>query len=993
MPVLFISHSSKDDARVDALADWLRANGFSDIFVDHQSIAGGAKWPEALRASAGSCRVVICFVTSNWLASPECFNEFGAAWYMGKRIIPLFLLPASTKLNEEAKTRLDRVRAEDQGIDLKSCMPARGALAIDADQNVAKSLKTGLRAAGAHSRVGLDPEAFDIDLKLRPTPFPGLSSFGDDDADAALFYGRSREIADVLEELRKVRAERDLRPLVILGASGAGKSSLLKAGIIPRLRREAPAWLPLRTFRPGADPLLNFAEALARTFVDFGRSDAHGVIRDRLMDVWSKAERANKGELTPSGLAALEAALEAEGQGLRNAAGRPNASILISVDQAEEVARADDKSGEALADYLRAALETTSSPWQLALTIRTDSFPELQSHRRFQNLKARGYDLRALPVFRFDSVVEEPAKRYGVEVDTVLVDALMDDAPKEDALPLLAFALQRLWRQYATSGKLTKDNYDKVGGLNGLIEDAAERALRGLEPEQDVPLPSAPPVKRRVELGASTFVPALVQISDQGATIRRVAAWTGFSDEQQELLSGFDRWRLVVRKGEADGGTVEVAHEALFREWSRLKTWLKPERARLEVLRSLQMDAASWDRNGRDTAFLNHKDRKRLGEATEVLGIERYRQRLGQRELDYVADCQAAERLAHHQTRRVQALVGTLAALLALAGVGWWRQDFLRDQYYWRAKMGPHALTVAQEKEKAANPGSDFKECATGCPTMIVVPAGKFMMGSPESEKDRSKDEGPPHEVTIAKPIAVGKTELTFAEWDACVAAGACAKVPDQGWGRGNQPVINVSWEDARQYVAWLSRITGKEYRLLSEAEWEYAARAGNSGRYGRLSMRRQEIVHTEGQQQIPAGGYFDDGQYVPFSDKTPGSKERYSFSDDDEEVRLDQQAWYAGNSDNKPHPVGKKAANAFGLSDMHGNVWEWVEDVWHDSYEGAPTDGSPWVQGGEANGRVVRGGSWFNYPRVLRAAGRIGFASDDRYFGIGFRLARTLNP
>jgi TIR domain len=465
MPVLFISHSSKDDARVDALADWLRANGFNDLFIDHQSIAGGEKWPEALRASAGSCRVVMCLVTPNWLISSDCFNEFGAAWYMGKRIIPLFLLPPSIKLNAEAKTRLDRVLAEDQGVDLKPCMIARGALAIDADQNVASRLKTGLRAAGANARVGLDPEAFAIDAKLRPMPFPGLSSFGDDDADAALFYGRSGEIAQVLEELRKVRAERDLRPLVILGASGAGKSSLLKAGIIPRLRREA--WLPLRAFRPGADPLLNFAEALARTFADFGPSEAHGVIRDRLMDVWSRAERADKGELTPGGRAALEAALEAEGQALRNAAGRPNASILISVDQAEEMARADGKSGEALAEYLRAALGTTRSPWQLAFTIRTDSFPELQSHRRFQNLEARGYDLRALPVFRFDSVVEEPAKRYSVEVDTVLVDALMDDAPKEDALPLLAFALQRLWRQYAASGKLTKDNYEKVGARTG----------------------------------------------------------------------------------------------------------------------------------------------------------------------------------------------------------------------------------------------------------------------------------------------------------------------------------------------------------------------------------------------------------------------------------------------------------------------------------------------------------------------------------------------
>jgi len=122
----------------------------------------------------------------------------------------------------------------------------------------------------------------------------------------------------------------------------------------------------------------------------------------------------------------------------------------------------------------------------------------------------------------------------------------MDDAPKEDVLPLLAFGLQRLWRQYAASRKLTKDNYNKVGGLRGLIEDSAERALRGLEPEQDVPLTSLPATKRRVELGASTFVPALVQINDQGATIRRIAAWTDFDDDQRELLERFDRWRLVV---------------------------------------------------------------------------------------------------------------------------------------------------------------------------------------------------------------------------------------------------------------------------------------------------------------------------------------------------------------------------------------------------------------------------------------------------------------
>jgi Novel STAND NTPase 1/TIR domain/SMP-30/Gluconolactonase/LRE-like region len=331
--VLFVSHSSKDDALATALEAWLKANGFSDVFVDHHSIAGGDKWRDALRAASGSCRVVVCLITENWLASSECFHEFGTAWGMGKRIIPLFLLPSFADLGTEAKTRLDRVCGEDQGIDLKPCVTASGMVAIDADQNVASRLRIGLRAAGANSRVGLDPEAFAIDIKLRPTPFPGLSSFGDDDADAALFYGRSREIAHTLEDLRSMRALNDQRPLVIQGASGAGKSSLLKAGIISRLRRETPAWLPLRAFRPGADPLLNFAEALAGTFADFGRTEAHGVIRDRLMGVWSKAERADKGDLTPGGLAVLEAGLEAEGQALRNAAARPNGTLALQTDR------------------------------------------------------------------------------------------------------------------------------------------------------------------------------------------------------------------------------------------------------------------------------------------------------------------------------------------------------------------------------------------------------------------------------------------------------------------------------------------------------------------------------------------------------------------------------------------------------------------------------------------------------------------------------------
>jgi len=952
MAVLFVSHSSKDNAATAALEAWLSANGFTDVFVDYQSIAGGDAWDEALQAAAGTCRVVVFLVTENWLASHECFGEFQASFYMGKRMIPLFLLAAGGGRSEEAEKRLAKVRAHYQGLDLTSCVGPGGAIDLNADRTVADRLMAGLREAGALSRVGLDPEAFAIDRKLRPTPFPGLASFGDDDADAALFYGRSREIVEMLEALRKMRAAAERQPFMILGASGAGKSSLLKAGIIPRLRREVPGWLPLRAFRPGADPLLNFAEAVARTLSDFGKVEAQGAIRDRLFEAWSRAERDND-ELTPAGRARLDAALEAEGRKLRDAAGRGSACILVSVDQAEEIARADGDSGEALADYLRSALAASATNWQIACTIRTDSFPELQSHRRFQKLEARGYDLRVIPGYRFESVVEEPAKRYGVAVDHALVDAVIGDAPTEGALPLLAFALQRLWRQYAASGALTKDNYDKVGGLKGLIEDAAERALRGLTPEMDVALPSGPPPKRRVDLAASAFVPALAQVNDQGATIRRIAAWNGFSDEQQDLLVAFDHWRLVIRRGESDGGTVEVAHEALFGEWTRLKAWLEPERARLEALRSLQVDASNWQRNGRDGAFLNHRD-KRLAEAMALSLIEGYRKRLSETELDYLAACQKADVAARSRARRVQGLIYVLLVGIITGLVGWINQSYLKERINWFTTMRPYMLAsvrpyvLTAEAERALKPLAKFRECAKDCPEMVVVPAGAFTMGSPATEAYRSPSEGPQHTVTIAKPFAVSEYDVTFADWDACVAVGGCPQVSASGMGRGTKPVINVSWDDAQTYVAWLSQMTGQPYRLLTEAEWEYADRAGTTTVY-----YWGDEIGSGNADCIGCGSNWDSQQ---------------------------------------TSPVGSFKPNAFGLFDMAGDVWQPVQDCDHGDYTEAPTDGSAWTSG-DCERRVIRGGSWFDEFRSLRSANHSRVPPGFRNGSLGIRVGRTLTP
>src|SRR5262245_4152912 len=239
--------------------------------------------------------------------------------------------------------------------------------------------------------------------------------------------------------------------------------------------------------------------------------------------------------------------------------------------------------------------------------------------------------------------------------------------------------------------------------------------------------------------------------------------------------------------------------------------------------------------------------------------------------------------------------------------------------------VAQHMLTAEQEMEKAAQPGAEFKEC-TRCPVMIVVPAGRFIMGSPGTELGRAGAEGPQHEVTITKPFAVSRFEVTFDQWDACVTAAACPRV-DDSWGRGDMPAINVSWIDARQYVGWLSQATGKPYRLLTEAEWEYAARAGATTAFSRGDEA--------------GGGNAACGEC--------GSQ------------------W----DGRQTAPVGSFKPNAFGLNDTHGNVWEWVEDTWHESYDGAPTDGSAWVRDGDPDYRVIRGGAWRNETEHLRASMR----------------------
>lgn len=256
----------------------------------------------------------------------------------------------------------------------------------------------------------------------------------------------------------------------------------------------------------------------------------------------------------------------------------------------------------------------------------------------------------------------------------------------------------------------------------------------------------------------------------------------------------------------------------------------------------------------------------------------------------------------------------------------------------------PQSPRLIRDKLSDGSPG----------PEMLVLPAGKLLMGSPEDEPGFTAYDGPQHEVQMPA-FAIGRTEVTFEQYDR-FAKDTGRKLPDDaGWGRGNRPVIHVSWDDASAYAAWLSKQTGQRYRLPSEAEWEYAARAGTT-----TPFSTGDCIHTD------LANYNGNYDYADCGAKT---------------------GYYRAQT----VPAASLPANPWGLHEVHGNVWEWVQDCWNDTHAGAPGDGSAREKGGDCALHVVRGGGWTSGPEFLRSADRNGSNTGEAYNDLGFRLARTL--
>ncbi|MFZ4072560.1 MAG: formylglycine-generating enzyme family protein [Caulobacterales bacterium] len=471
-----------------------------------------------------------------------------------------------------------------------------------------------------------------------------------------------------------------------------------------------------------------------------------------------------------------------------------------------------------------------------------------------------------------------------------------------------------------------------------------------------------------LDLARRLFIPALVQADADGVK-RRVAKREDLPPETLSLADRFVTQRLLV----SDQGTLEVAHEAILRQWAALAQWIEGVQEDLRTLEGVRF--ASDERRVRiGSSWLVHRG-ERLKRALQVINRPDFASVVSFDMRAYLSACEKLERSQAGLRRSVTVLLGISALAVLGLGAALGTQDQWRPLLEARLSYGPFAAENTSAKFKQAAPGTTFQDCLPGsalCPVMVVIPQGDFLMGErPEQQRDET---GAPMVDAAGKPVmepderrripvarfAVSETEITFAHWRACLAGGGCENYlpSDEGWKGDDRPVINISWDEARAYAKWLSAITGHEYRLLTEAEWEYAARGVTNA---------------------------DD----------PNNGALWSFGDDD--GLLSDYGWFTGNSEDKTQPVRKKRANPFGLYDMHGNVSEWVEDCFAEYDPARLTSAAVETadqSGGEAacRSRVVRGGSWFIDPQYLRSADRDSRSPDVRSSNRGFRLARTVS-
>jgi formylglycine-generating enzyme required for sulfatase activity len=919
----FLSYHSPDRALGERLKSALeRKDTDSSVFFAPSSLRAGGFWSKALAEEIAQADAFILLVGEKGIGDWQVL-EYDEA--LDKRVkspdfpVILVLLQGQTAPGLPFLRRLHWVITPDPS----------------SETDVARLFDA---ASGCSTRAG--------DLWRYTSPYRGLAAMEEKDSD--YFFGRERETMDVLTA---PAVAMDRLP-VLLGNSGVGKSSLAQAGILAALKRQAwpegvdtaPEWpyafresrrWCFLTLKPGTEPL----KALVESFFNTWQLDATDPERVKQQNGWI--------ELLRDGKAMLRDLLDATERRYKELDRTKPPAFFLYVDQGEELyVRAEERQRRRFSEVI--AQGVADPRLYMLMSMRADFLGELQKDEALFKVH-RKIDVPPLRETELRMVVRRPAELLSARFETdaladVITRRTAEDSVKDvGALPLLSYTLDDMWTQMAKRGdgvlRLPAQSFE----LGGILVDRADAFLASHPKSQDE--------LRRI------FTLKLATVREGEEPTRRRAARSEFKDEEWRLVSELadHPFRLLVTATPEVGETyAEVAHEAVFRRWDKLRNWIAAEREFLAWRTGLEAARRTWQTT-LDSS--NNEDALLMGAAlTQAQSwIAKRRDDLPPIDRDFIEQSCRRESRERSRARRVQSLVYVLLVGSIAGLIGWINQSYLREQVtlyttvrpYMLRQVRPYVLTAAAER--ALRSGNSFRECAKDCPEMVVVPAGEFMMGSAADEKDHYDNEDPLHRVTIARPLAVSKFEVTFEQWEACVAIGACPRASDSNMGRRTQPVINVSWDNIQQYVVWMSTMTGRPYRLLSEAEWEYAARAGTTTAYSWGDEIGNNNANCNG-----CGSTWD-GQ--------------------------------------RTAPVGSFAPNRFGLYDIHGNVWEWVEDCLHTNYEGAPTDGSAWLAQGDCNRRIVRGGSWAGHTVGLRSALRFWYSADDHGTDLGFRVARTLGP
>jgi formylglycine-generating enzyme required for sulfatase activity len=711
--------------------------------------------------------------------------------------------------------------------------------------------------------------------------------------------------------------------VALVGASGAGKSSVVRAGLLPRLRKETREPWEIVTIIPGNRPLYN----LAAGFMPLLEPEKDE--NDLLIETGKQAN------------AFLDGTLQIRDVVERILKKQPGtARFLLVVDQWEELytlakpeskAKHNDKEQPIPSEntqskrFIDGLLDASEAgALTVVITLRGDFMGKAISYRplsdRLQNAQI---NLGPMKPEELQQAIEEPARKVNIGFEPGLVDVMLTDVGDEPGnLPLLEFVLERLWNDEKRRGGMFRHQaYRDMNKLKGALAQKADDLYKNLSEQNRQQL-------RQILL-------QLVHTGENADYTRRRASLDDLGTNADILINQLTRERLLVSNQDKESGknTLEVAHEALIRDWPQFQQWLNEDRDFLLWRERLRNAREEWLRSQDSEALL---DGQRLLDARRWLKLKQ--EVLNEQEQSFIR--RSITHLRWAALRTLSLIIVPLVMVVAF--FMWSSNNGLSPKSGWGIVLAKAGILTLQ-------------------PEMVVIPPDKdcqkqpceFRMGSTESDLQANKNEQPQHPVRFSNPFKISRYEVTFDEYqvfayliasdDGCMDKHPVEAINDNGWGKSTRPAINVSWQDAQCYAQWLSKKTKKNYHLPTEAQWEYAARAGTTSDY-----------------------YWGEGEAKDF-------------------------AWFTENSDSKTHSVGELKPNAFGLYDMSGNVWEWVQDCWHENYDQAPGDGSPWQEqnNGDCTRRVQRGGSWYIYQVPLRSALRDGYDPDYRYSTTGFRLAQ----